>query len=66
MSRVYTNAVIHTEDPKNPKADTVVIDNGKFTYVGKAAGYSFKPEDEVVDLGGKFVIPGLIDSQLCR
>lgn len=62
MSKIYTNGVIHTEDAKNPQVDTVVIDDGKFTYVGKASGYEFKPEDEVVDLGGKFVIPGLIDS----
>ena len=44
------------------KADTVVIDNGIFTYVGKAEGYTAKADDEVIDLGGKFVIPGLIDS----
>ena len=62
MSNVYTNAVIHTEDPKNPKADTVVIDEGKFTYVGNADGYKTKEGDEVIDLKGKFVIPGLIDS----
>ena len=62
MSRIYTNAVIHTEDPKNPLADTVVIENGKFTYVGKAEGCTSKADDEVIDLGGKFVIPGLIDS----
>ena len=62
MSRIYTNAVIHTEDPKNPKADTVVIENGKFTFVGSAEDYIRKPEDEVIDLDGKFVIPGLIDS----
>ena len=62
MSKIYTNGVIHTEDPKNPQADTVVIDNGKFTYVGKAEGYTAKADDEVIDLEGKFVIPGLIDS----
>ena len=62
MSKVYTNANIHTEDPKNPKADTVVIENGKFSYVGKADGYKIKADDDVTDLGGKFVIPGLIDS----
>ena len=62
MSIVYTNAVIHTEDPRNPKADTVVIDDGKFTYVGNKQGYTVKSDDEVIDLGGKFVIPGLIDS----
>lgn len=62
MSKVYTNAVIHTEDPKNPQANTVVIDDGKFTYVGTNDGYLIKPEDEVVDLQGKFVIPGIIDS----
>ncbi|MDO4939859.1 MAG: amidohydrolase family protein [Lachnospiraceae bacterium] len=62
MSKIYTNAVIHTEDPRNPQADTVVIDDGKFTFVGKAEGYTVKDEDEVIDLGGKFVIPGLIDS----
>ncbi len=62
MSKIYTNANIHTEDPKNPKADTVVIDGGKFTFVGKAADYKVKADDEVIDLGGKFVIPGIIDS----
>ena len=62
MSKVYTNAVIHTEDVNNPQADTVVINDGKFVYVGKASGYSFKEDDEVVDLKGRFVIPGLIDS----
>lgn len=62
MSKIYTNAVIHTEDPKNPQADTVVIEDGKFIYVGKAEGYKAQEEDEVIDLGGKFVIPGLIDS----
>ena len=62
MSKVYTNAVIHTEDPKNPKADTVVIDDDRFTYVGSATGYTIKADDEVIDLKGKFVIPGLIDS----
>ena len=62
MSKIYTNANIHTEDPKNPKADTVVIENGRFTYVGKAQNYTVKAEDEVIDLGGKFVIPGIIDS----
>ena len=43
-------------------ADTVVIEHGKFTYVGKADGYIIKADDDVTDLGGKFVIPGLIDS----
>ena len=62
MSRIYTNAIIHTEDPKNPQVDTVVIDDGKFTYVGKKEGYVVKENDEVIDLKGKFVIPGLIDS----
>lgn len=36
MSKIYTNSIIHTEDPKNPQVDTVVIDDGKFSYVGKA------------------------------
>ncbi len=62
MSKIYTNANIHTEDPGNPKADTVVIENGKFTFVGKAKDYAIKADDDVTDLGGKFVIPGLIDS----
>ncbi len=62
MSKVYTNGVIHTEDPKNPQVDTVVINEGKFSYVGNAQGYAIKADDEVVDLCGKFVIPGLIDS----
>ena len=62
MSKIYTNAIIHTEDPNNPQVDTVVIDDGIFTYVGKKEGYAVKENDEVIDLGGRFVIPGLIDS----
>ena len=62
MRKVYMNGVIHTEDPNNPLVDTVVIDNGKFCYVGNKEGYIGNDDDEIVDLKGNFVIPGIIDS----
>ena len=37
--------------------------DGKFVYVGNEAGLSAY-EGEVTDLGGKFILPGLIDSHV--
>ncbi len=62
---LVVNAVIWTNDLKNPKADSFVVADGKFLAVGGRARLAeeYKPK-EVVDAGGRRVIPGLIDAHV--
>lgn len=42
----------------------VIVDGNKIAAVKPAAGYTPGPGDEVIDLAGKFVLPGLIDTHV--
>src|SRR5215831_2097788 len=61
---ILRNGKITTLDGAKPEARAVAIANGRFTAVGdenevmKLAG----PKTQVIDLGGRRVIPGLMDS----
>ncbi len=63
---ILTNAKVTTLDRTNPEAEAVAIHDGKFLAVGRRdeilplAG----PATRVVDLQGRRVIPGLIDSHM--
>jgi len=61
---VYTNAKIFTVNEAQPWAEAFAIKGGKFIKVGSAE--QVKPligkDTSVIDLAGKFVIPGLIDA----
>ena len=61
--RVYTNARIYTVNEKQPWAEAVAIKDGKFLLVGSndEAAQVTGPQSEVVDLAGKFVMPGIHD-----
>ena len=61
--RILKNAKIFTSDKVNPQATTLAIKDGKFVYVGDEAGLSAY-EGEITDLGGKFIMPGIIDSHV--
>ena len=61
--RIIKNAKIYTSDKNNPMATALVVKDGKFVYVGNEAGLA-NYEGEVTDLGGKFIMPGLIDSHV--
>ena len=61
--KIIKNAKIFTADKDKPQATALVIKDGKFTYVGDEAGLS-DYEGEVTDLGGKFIMPGIIDSHV--
>ena len=61
--KIIKNAKIYTSDSKNPKASALVVKDGKFVYVGDEAGLK-DFEGEVTDLGGKFIMPGIIDSHV--
>ena len=63
VDQIIKNAKIFTADKKNPLATALVVKEGKFVYVGGEAGLS-DYEGEVTDLGGKFIMPGIIDSHV--
>lgn len=65
-NKVLINGKIYTEDKRNPWAEAVAIEGKNFAAVGtndeviKYAKFNFG-DFETVDLGGKTVLPGLID-----
>ena len=61
--KIIKNAKIFTADKANPQATALVVKDGKFIYVGDEAGLAGY-EGEVTDLGGKFIMPGIIDSHV--
>lgn len=60
---IYINGKVVTVDDARPEAEAVVVTDGILTYVGdNAAAQGFADEGtEVVDLGGKAMLPGFID-----
>ncbi|TPX61655.1 hypothetical protein PhCBS80983_g00969 [Powellomyces hirtus] len=60
---VVHNAVVHTVDLDRPPAEAFVVRNGHFVAVGdKKILFEAHPLAEKLDLDGKTVVPGLIDS----
>ena len=68
MSKViFTNGNIYTLDKKEPKAESVVVDNGRIIDLGSNNDMLMQWGTEnyqIVDLQGKMVAPGLVDSHL--
>jgi predicted amidohydrolase YtcJ len=62
--RVFYHAQVFTADPQNPYADTVAIRAGKIVAVGNLPEVlkSISPNAERIDLQGKSLFPGFIDS----
>ena len=60
---IIRNARIYTSNEEAPWADTAVIEGDKFTYVGNENNAPAEAKDFCsVDLGGRLVLPGFIDS----
>ena len=61
---ILSGAKIFTSDSRQPWAEAVAIKNGKFVYVGDESGASKYRSDNTqsVNLNGRLVIPGMIDS----
>lgn len=62
MQKILINGKIFTSNEKQPWADAIAYQEDKITYVGTAEE---APRDgEMIDLQGKMVIPGIIDSHI--
>ncbi|MEI8095465.1 MAG: amidohydrolase [Spirochaetales bacterium] len=63
---LWTNARIHTLDPRQPQATALVSRGQKLLYVGDEAGAREKagPKAKHIDLGGLTVVPGFNDNHL--
>ena len=61
---VFTNGKIYTSDVQTPWASSVVVNGEKIAFVGNDEGaLNFGgPGDRTIDLGGKLVIPGIVDA----
>ena len=60
---IIRGARVFTADSECPQASAFAVKDGRFCYVGDEAGLEGL-EGEVVDLGGKFVTPAIIDSHV--
>lgn len=61
---VFTNGIIATMDESVPSAEAIAIKDGTILFVGSSADAEYYAGDstEVIDLEGKFVMPGFIES----
>ena len=63
VDQVYKNANVFTSAARDFRATSFAINDGKFVYVGDEEGLS-DFDGETIDLQGKFVMPGIIDSHI--
>lgn len=63
---VLTDARIYTADRARSMAEALAVRDGRIVYVGKIAGAQafIGPATKVAHLGGRLVLPGLIDSHV--
>lgn len=62
--KLFHNGKIYTENPKHPWAEALLVRGERLAFVGsnRAAMAMAGPDAQRHDLGGKLVLPGLIDS----
>jgi len=62
---ILSNAKVATLDRENPDAQAIAIRDGKFLAVGSEQDVrAAAPDAVVIDVGGRRIIPGLIDSHM--
>jgi predicted amidohydrolase YtcJ len=61
---VLTNARVYTANDQRPRAEAVVVENGRITFVGtsNAARAAAPRGARTIDLKGQTLLPGLVDS----
>src|SRR4030095_14045558 len=58
---LLTNGRIHTMDAAGSVVDTLVIRDGRVIFAGRRGDINSSSGDVMVDLGGRAVLPGLVD-----
>jgi predicted amidohydrolase YtcJ len=63
---VFRNGGVYTVDAQRSWAEAVAVDGGRIVYVGSDAGVApfIGANTELVDLGGRMLLPGLQDSHV--
>ena len=66
MKTAFINGKIYTVNDKQPTAEAVIIEGNKIVFVGSNDDAHNKIDEntKVVDLKGKLMLPGFIDSHL--
>ena len=60
---VFINGKVFTSDDDNLYADSFAVKDGKFVWIGKEEDIDLS-EENCIDLGGKRVLPGFLDSHM--
>ena len=63
---VYLNGVVHTLDPARPRVEAVACTAGRVVAIGRVDEVRLlaRAPRDVIDLGGRVVVPGLIDAHV--
>ena len=64
VDTVFSNAAVYTVNPKQPWAEAVVVRDDEIVFVGtfEAARDRAGDDARVVDLGGRMLMPGIVDA----
>lgn len=60
--KIFKNAEILTAAGKNYSKGILVVNNSKIEFVGQSEDYNIPSNAEIVDVEGKVIIPGLVDT----
>lgn len=63
-STLYYNGVILTQEPEQPQASAMVVDDGRFVAVGTTYELKKYKSDNSVDLQGQWVMPSFNDAHI--
>jgi predicted amidohydrolase YtcJ len=58
---LLTNARIYTMDRANSVVDTLMVRDGRIVFAGRRTDVNVPDSEESIDLGGRAVLPGLVD-----
>ena len=63
---VLRGGVVHTINAEQPRAEALAVSGTEIVFVGSNADVAAHvgPDTEVVDLGGRLVMPGIVDAHL--
>lgn len=63
IDTIFRNAHVYTGDPTTPWAGAFAVEDGRIVALGdEDAASTWAPGAQTVDLGGRFVMPGIVDA----